>query len=126
MGSFFDFDTPEKKRKGLAWAFALWLFCNTNVGLLPLISFTSGPVFSFSNEMLSAANSCAAYRNGCAVFYLAWIVIICIIAMCFFKTSGKRSKFFYTLLLIFVSILNIIHPLLLDIFIAYLAISNHL
>ncbi|MBO4311842.1 MAG: hypothetical protein J5828_02460 [Desulfovibrionaceae bacterium] len=121
MGSFFDFDTPEKKRKGLAWAFALWLFCSTNVGLIPLATHCRRSLFSFSlgtiHTFLKTLNDPAA------LVCWIWIAIYGLIVHSFLKNNGKKSKLYFVLLLLLSSLFNIFHFWILDI--ALIILGKH-
>lgn len=114
MSSFFDFDTPEKKRKGLAWAFALWLFCSTNVGLLPYVLGSRRPMFSFTFEIFARAPREYFYDWINTLFTLAYLYLVGCVLVRFLKAQKKKARTYFILLLLMASVFSLPHPWLVD------------
>ena len=116
MSSSFNFDTPEKKRKGLAWAFALWLFCSTNVGLLPYVLGSRRPMFSFTFKMLTQAPKENFYDWITTLITLVHLYLAGFVLVRFLKAQKKRAKAYFFLVLLMASVFGLPHPWAVDLF----------
>ncbi|MBO4312134.1 MAG: hypothetical protein J5828_03980, partial [Desulfovibrionaceae bacterium] len=111
----FDFDTPEKKRNGLACVAALGIFCSVNVGFLPWL-FGNGrrPLFSFTCKMITESlHEFSSSRIGIPIV-LIWIVSVVFFLMRFLSKQEADPQKYFVLLVLFASVFNLLHPWLLD------------
>ncbi|MBO4311843.1 MAG: hypothetical protein J5828_02465 [Desulfovibrionaceae bacterium] len=120
MSSFFDFDTPGKKFVGLVCAFALWLFCSTNVGLLPWLFGSRRPWFSFTLEIFARAPREYFYDWINTLFTLAYLYLAGFILIRFLKAQKDRAKAYFFLVLLMASLFSLPHPWIVDLICAAL------
>ena len=114
MSSFFDFDTPGKKFAGLVCTFALWLFCSTNVGMLPWFLGSRRPLFSFTFEIFAQAPGEYFYDWMTTLFTLVYFCLAGFVLVHFLKAQKERAKACFLLVLLMASLFSLPHPWFVD------------